>query len=82
MSRGWVVTIAGLGINLALGILYTWSVISKAIPAEWQWSEAQKSWPYAVACLVFSIVMVPAGCRTGSARAWPLRSEACSSASA
>jgi MFS transporter, OFA family, oxalate/formate antiporter len=61
MSRGWVVTLAALGINLALGILYTWSVISKAIPEDWNWTEQQKSWPYAIACLVFSIMMVPAG---------------------
>ena len=27
-NTGWGVTFAGLGINLALGILYTWSVIS------------------------------------------------------
>ena len=25
-NRGWIVTVAGLGINLALGILYAWSV--------------------------------------------------------
>ena len=31
-NRGWTVTFAGTGINLALGILYTWSVISKGIP--------------------------------------------------
>lgn len=61
MSRGWVVTLAAMGINLALGILYSWSVISKAIPADWNWTEQEKSWPYAVACLVFSIMMVPAG---------------------
>jgi len=61
MSRGWVVTLAALGINLALGILYTWSVISKAVPEDWNWTEQQKSWPYAIACLVFSIMMVPAG---------------------
>jgi MFS transporter, OFA family, oxalate/formate antiporter len=60
-NRGWIVTLAGIGVNLALGILYTWSVISKGVPAEWGWSEAQKSLPYAVACLVFSLVMVPAG---------------------
>ena len=59
--HGWRVTFAGMGINLALGILYTWSVISKGIPAEWNWSEADKSWPYAIACLIFSIIMVPAG---------------------
>ena len=60
-NHGWRVTFAGMGINLALGILYTWSVISKGVPAEWNWSESDKSWPYAIACLVFSIIMVPAG---------------------
>ena len=25
-NRGWAVTFSGLGINLALGILYTWSM--------------------------------------------------------
>jgi OFA family oxalate/formate antiporter-like MFS transporter len=60
-NLGWRVTFAGMGINLALGILYTWSVISKGIPPDWNWSEAQKSMPYAVACLVFCLVMVPAG---------------------
>ncbi len=60
-NHGWTVTCAAIGINLALGILYSWSVISKAIPADWGWTEAQKSLPYAVACLVFSLMMVPAG---------------------
>ncbi len=60
-NLGWQVTFAGLGINLALGILYTWSVISKGIPEQWNWSESDKSWPYAIACLVFCLVMVPAG---------------------
>ncbi|MHB8866157.1 MAG: L-lactate MFS transporter, partial [Pirellulaceae bacterium] len=61
MSRGWSVVLAGLGINLALGILYTWSVISKAIPDAWGWTEQQKSWPFSICCLVFSLMMVPAG---------------------
>jgi len=60
-NLGWRVTFAGMGINLALGVLYSWSVISKGIPADWGWSESDKSWPYAIACLVFSIIMVPAG---------------------
>lgn len=59
--KGWRVTFAGLGINLALGILYTWSVISKGVPEDWKWSQADKSWPYAMACLIFCLVMVPAG---------------------
>ncbi len=60
-NLGWRVTMAGLGINLALGILYTWSVISKGIPEAWGWSETDKSLPYSIACLVFCLVMVPAG---------------------
>ena len=48
VNRGWQVTLAGTGINLALGILYTWSVISKAIPEDWGWNEMQKAWPYSV----------------------------------
>jgi len=60
-NPGWRVTFAGTGINLALGVLYSWSVVSKGIPAEWKWSESDKALPYAVACLVFSVIMVPAG---------------------
>jgi len=60
-NHGWRVTFTGMGINLALGILYTWSVISKHVPEEWNWQEDDKSLPYMVACLIFSLVMVPAG---------------------
>ena len=60
-NKGWWVTFAGTGINLALGVLYTWSVIKAAIPPEWGWTAAQKSDPYAVACFVFAIAMIPAG---------------------
>ena len=58
-NLGWRVTFAGLGINLALGILYTWSVIKKGLPDDW--TETERSLPYSVACLVFCLVMVPAG---------------------
>jgi len=60
-NLGWTVTFAGLGVNLALGILYTWSVISGGVPTAWGWSQTDKSLPYSVACLVFCIFMVPAG---------------------
>jgi nitrate/nitrite transporter NarK len=61
VHRGWQVTLAGMGINLALGVLYTWSVISAAVPEDWGWDQKAKSWPYMVACLVFGLMMVPAG---------------------
>jgi len=61
INKGWRVTLAGTGINLALGVLYTWSVIKAAIPAEWGWTAAQKSDPYAIAIFVFALAMIPAG---------------------
>lgn len=60
-SKGWVVTLAGTGINLALGVLYAWSVISKSLTKEWGWSATEASTPYAVACGIFAIMMVFAG---------------------
>ncbi len=60
-NHGWRVTFAGMGINLALGVLYTWSVIAGGVPEAWGWSQSDKAWPYAIACLVFSLIMVPAG---------------------
>jgi len=30
-NKGWTVTLAGIGINLALGVLYTWSMFKGAI---------------------------------------------------
>jgi OFA family oxalate/formate antiporter-like MFS transporter len=61
MGKGWAVTFAGMGVNLALGVLYTWSVIKKAIPVEWGWDDADKALPYSIACIVFAVMMVPAG---------------------
>ncbi len=31
INKGWLVTFSGTGINLALGILYTWSIFKGAI---------------------------------------------------
>jgi OFA family oxalate/formate antiporter-like MFS transporter len=60
-NLGRRVTFAGLGINLALGVLYSWSVLSNAVPQSWEWSQTDRSLPFSVACLVFCLVMVPAG---------------------
>jgi MFS family permease len=61
VNRGWQVTFAGLGINLALGVLYSWSILRGGMEAEWGWKAWQLTLPYSVACLVFCFVMVPAG---------------------
>jgi OFA family oxalate/formate antiporter-like MFS transporter len=56
INKGWLVTIAGTGALLALGVLYAWSVFKANIPAEWGWADAQKTLPYSVACVFFSIM--------------------------
>ncbi len=60
-NLGWQVTLTGLGINLALGVLYSWSVIKGNIPDAWNWDPDLKAWPYSIACLVFALMMVLAG---------------------
>ncbi|HZR19632.1 MAG TPA: OFA family MFS transporter, partial [Verrucomicrobiae bacterium] len=60
-NRGWSVTFAGLGINLALGVLYTWSMFKAAIGKEFGWKDAQLNDPYALCCLVFAFSMIAAG---------------------
>jgi MFS transporter, OFA family, oxalate/formate antiporter len=67
-NLGWRVTFAGLGINLALGILYTWSIFKMTIKESilagdgmYNWSMASLNDPYAVCCLVFAFAMIFAG---------------------
>ncbi|ACM21200.1 membrane protein, major facilitator superfamily [Geotalea daltonii FRC-32] len=68
-NKGWQVTMAGLGINLALGVLYAWSIFKGAIkasieqggPDAFQWSLSSINDPYALCCLVFAFAMIVAG---------------------
>ncbi|MBK8185532.1 MAG: OFA family MFS transporter [Candidatus Competibacteraceae bacterium] len=68
-SRGWSVVLAGTGINLALGVLYAWSVFKGAIAESikqggegaFQWDLASINDPYAVCCLVFAFSMTLGG---------------------
>lgn len=61
LEKGWIVALAGFGINLALGVLYSWSVFAKQLTADWEWSTGQSSLPYAVAVAFFSIVLMFGG---------------------
>ncbi len=68
-NKGLQVVIAATGINLALGILYTWSIFKGAIadsiaaggPGAFTWDKASINDPYAVACLAFAVSMIIAG---------------------
>ncbi len=64
-----MVTFAGMGINLALGILYTWSIFKAAInesirrggPTDFTWNPASLNDPYAICCIIFAFSMILAG---------------------
>lgn len=64
-----VVVAAAAGINLVIGVLYAWSIFKEAIvasintggPNAFHWNLASINDPYALCCLIFAIVMVPAG---------------------
>ena len=68
-KKGWTVALAGTGINLALGILYTWSIFKGAIgdsisrggEGAFDWNPASINDPYAIACLAFAVAMILAG---------------------
>ncbi len=65
-KKGWIVTVAGVGLNLALGILYAWSVFSKQLTEAvdrggFGWSRTQATLPYTIAIACFALMMVPAG---------------------
>lgn len=68
-NKGWTVTSAGLGINLALGILYAWSIFKAAIETSikaggdgaFAWDVSKLNDPYSVCCLVFAFSMILAG---------------------
>lgn len=67
--RGWSVVLAGTAINLALGVLYAWSIFKAAIldsikaggEGAFNWSASSVNDPYALACLLFAFSMIIAG---------------------
>ncbi|MCJ7597001.1 MAG: OFA family MFS transporter [Desulfobacterales bacterium] len=68
-NKGWIVTFSGTSINLALGILYTWSIFKGAIKKSiekggegaFNWDLASLNDPYAICCIVFAFAMILAG---------------------
>jgi OFA family oxalate/formate antiporter-like MFS transporter len=60
-TRGWIVTLAGLGINLVLGALYAWGVMAKALVVQWKWTKADAGLPFAVSTASFAVMMIFAG---------------------
>jgi len=59
--QAYIVLLGGLLLNLLLGVLYSWSIFSKALVEQWNWSSAQSTLPYAIAIGFFTAGVVIAG---------------------
>ncbi|NLL38207.1 MAG: OFA family MFS transporter [Clostridiales bacterium] len=59
--KPWAVLATSFGINLIIGILYIWSIISKALVNDLHWSSKQASLPYTFVTVVFVIAMAVFG---------------------
>lgn len=75
-TKAWVVTFAGMAVNLCLGILYAWSIwkanlVDPSRPAGspmsglnegWTYlTNAQATWAYATCGFIFALAMIPGG---------------------
>ncbi len=61
MNRAVRILVAGVFINLCLGVLYAWSVISKALVNNLDWSATEAGMPYTIAVVTFALGMLVAG---------------------
>jgi len=61
LTTAWLKVAAGTGVNLCLGILYTWSVFKAGLIKELGWTNVQTQFPYTLACLIFAACMIPGG---------------------
>jgi MFS family permease len=55
--KAWGVLGTSIGINVIIGILYIWSIISKALINDLHWTGKQASLPYTVVTITFVISM-------------------------
>jgi OFA family oxalate/formate antiporter-like MFS transporter len=76
-TKAWVVTFAGMSVNLCLGILYAWSVWKAGLMSDpthpagspmtgrnagWTYlTDAQATWAYALCGIIFALAMIPGG---------------------
>lgn len=63
-NRGMTVAFAGMGVNLCLGVLYSWGAFQGVLVLPgglYEWTALQSQIPYMIACFIFACSMVPGG---------------------
>jgi OFA family oxalate/formate antiporter-like MFS transporter len=57
----WGILIAGIGVMLCIGTVYSWSIFTRPLLAAFNWSNADVTWAFAVAIFCFGIGTVIGG---------------------
>ncbi len=60
--EAWLVTFAATAINLTIGVIYSWPFFKAPLTEPpYNLTNAQSALPYSIACIIFALIMVPAG---------------------
>ena len=66
MRKGWLIAFSAMGLNLTLGVIYSWSVFNKVLSKPiaqggYGWTDSMGGWPFALSIVVWAVLMIPAG---------------------
>ena len=59
--QAWCVLAAATGINMTMGVTYSWSIIKKALVSDWHWTNVEASLPMTAYTAVFALSVLCAG---------------------
>jgi len=59
--QSWTVLTAATGVNVSMGLNYSWSVIQKSLITDWQWTNLEASLPYTVYAIMIALAMLVGG---------------------
>lgn len=59
--QSWTVLAAATGVNVSMGLNYSWSVIQKSLITDWHWTNVEASLPYTVYAIMIALAMLIGG---------------------
>ena len=57
----WIIVVAAIVIQMCLGAVYAFSVLSPPMKKQFGWSDVETNLAFTIALLVFALSMIPAG---------------------
>ncbi|MBP2628058.1 MAG: major facilitator family transporter [Firmicutes bacterium] len=59
--RPWIVLAAATGVNVSMGLNYSWSIIQKSLITDWKWTNLEAALPYTVYAVMITLAMIIGG---------------------